>query len=59
MKLEKDTTISHYKIGSKIGKGGMGEVFSARDDELDRDIALKILLPEIAGDFGIAEDKEK
>ncbi|NNF00052.1 MAG: hypothetical protein HKN25_13605 [Pyrinomonadaceae bacterium] len=31
MKLEKDTTILHYKILSEIGKGGMGEVWLAQD----------------------------
>ena len=30
MKLEKDTLVSHYKILSSIGKGGMGEVYLAQ-----------------------------
>ena len=42
--------ISHYKIISAIGAGGMGEVYLAEDTKLDRQIALKILLPEIAKD---------
>ena len=44
-------TISHYEVISKIGEGGMGEVYLAQDTKLDRKVALKILpakLPQIA-----------
>ncbi len=42
--------LSHYNVVARIGKGGMGEVFRAKDQKLGREVAIKVLPEEFARD---------
>ena len=50
MTLERGTRLGRYQIVDLCGKGGMGEVYRARDSRLDRDVAIKVLPTELSRD---------
>ena len=49
-------TIGSYSIIAKLGEGGMGEVYRARDTRLGRDVALNILPEAFASDPDVSHD---
>ena len=45
--LQPEDLLSHYRVVGPLGAGGMGEVYLARDQSLERNVALKVLPPEM------------
>ena len=53
--LSAGTRIDHFQVIRPLGRGGAGEVYLARDLELGRQVALKLVLPESLGDQEVVE----
>lgn len=48
--LAPGTMLAHYRVEAKLGEGGMGAVYRAFDTRLQRQVAIKVLLPELVDD---------
>ena len=50
MTVSVSARLGSYEVLGPLGAGGMGEVYRARDTKLNRDVAIKLLLPAVAAD---------
>ena len=59
MEIKQGTRLGNYEILAPIGKGGMGEVYKAKDTRLDRTVAIKVLPAHLSGDADLRERFER
>ena len=59
MTLQQGTRLGHYRISGRVGAGGMGEVYRAHDENLHRDVALKVLTDRLVGSAELRERFER
>ena len=59
MPLQPGTILGPYEVTAKIGEGGMGEVYRARDTKLDRDVVIKVLPEHVASDPDLKQRFER
>ena len=59
MPLQPGTALGPYAVTAKIGEGGMGEVYQARDTRLDRTVAIKVLPAHVASDPDLKQRFER
>ncbi len=46
----RENRIAHFRLMGQLGAGGMGEVFRALDEKLDREVALKVITGSLGAD---------
>ena len=56
---KRDVKIGAYTVTGKIGQGGIAEIYKARQESLNRDVAIKILFPKYSGDPDILRRFER